>query len=200
VQTKKIDIETCDLFGWRLRCPSWATVGSFRSSFLRRLSRQSALLKGGLMTHLSKFVIATILASLLASVSEASTRRQVQNAIQGCKIFLKMPPAKQRKVARQSGYTVAQSRWACRTLIANGVERTLRAEREAQESGTWSGSSNSSPSHSSTSSEPSHSSSPRDEHEGQTFQCHPNSGGIGTTCGWRDFECKPGPFGGTVCQ
>jgi hypothetical protein len=60
----------------------------------------------------------------------AYEKSQTRQGIAGCTQFLKLSPREQARAAERAGYTLSQTRSACRLLVKQGFAKTWKLERE----------------------------------------------------------------------
>jgi len=79
------------------------------------------------------FVLAMLSVALLtATTADAYSPKQIRKAFDGCLKFLSKPLAEQKKIAKRTGYTLRDTRWACQLLVKNGVNKSIELELEYQ--------------------------------------------------------------------
>jgi hypothetical protein len=74
-------------------------------------------------------LLVALFASTSAYASSCLTPAQVRSGYNGCMRYLKLTPAKQRKVADATPYTLQQVNWACQLQKRKGLKAMLANER-----------------------------------------------------------------------
>jgi hypothetical protein len=60
----------------------------------------------------------------------AYDKAQTRKGLEGCTQFLKLSPQEQARAAQRAGYSLSQTRAACRLLVRQGLAKTWKLERE----------------------------------------------------------------------